>query len=602
MIKLISNKKYRSGQAGLCRISINRAAILIFLVIFLKLSPLSAQKSYPKEYFRPPVDFRMLLSGTFGELRTNHFHSGIDIKTAGAEGKPVYAIADGYVSRIKVSAFGFGKALYITHLNGYVSVYAHLSRYNDPVASAVFQEHYRQESFEIEMFPAKDEFPVKKGDVVAYSGNSGSSAGPHLHFEIRDEGSQKPINPLLFGYDVKDTRKPRIAAVKIYPADENARIDGLNKAVKSSVEIFSGQYRLNSSRPFEVNGNISFGIQVYDQLDDSDNKNGPFSVRLLIDSSEVFHAMLESFSFDETRYVNSFIDYEEFIRSGARFQKTRIDPGNNLGIYLKASNRGIFTFTDTLLHTISYEVKDAAGNLSALSFLVKSTNVKTSLPSTKTLSAKEVQKADFRYDTENRFSNSSVILEAPRGAFYDSFEFRYDSVKRLPGTWSALHRIHNKYVPVHDYITLGIRAGDDLPKGLRDKALIVRVSEDGKDFTSEGGEWEKDGFVRTRIREFGRYCITVDTVPPVISPVSPETFSDLSGKKSVKFTISDNLSGIKSYRGTLNGKWVLLDYDAKNRLLVYRFDDRIGAGENKFELKVTDGRQNQSVYRAVLVK
>jgi murein DD-endopeptidase MepM/ murein hydrolase activator NlpD len=583
-----------------------RSLLFLFAVIFAISNQLSAQKAYPKDYFRSPMDIRLLLSGTFGEIRSNHFHSGIDIKTGGVEGKAVYAIADGYVSRIKVSAYGFGKVFYVNHPNGFVSVYAHLSRFNKATDDYVRKEQYRRESFEIELFPSENELPVKKGDVIAYSGNSGSSGGPHLHFEIREGATQKPVNPLLFGYEVKDFTRPKISSIKIYPEGDDASLNGSHKPARYLAEGWGLEHRLANNPLIRLSGNISFAIQVHDQQNDTDNKNGPYSISLFIDSVEVYYVRMETFSFDETRYVNSYLDYAEYVRNNIRLQRTRIDPGNKLSIYGNVLNKGVFQFRDTLVHTIRYEVKDVAGNISSLTFQVRSEKNAIALPASlsgnKDLPANsKSQTADFNYATSNHFSTGSVILEAPTGVFYDSFIFKYDSVSRIAGTYSAVHRIHENTTPVHDFITLSIKPSG-LPAKLRDKSLLVKIKTDGKSFSSAGGKWEQDGFVRAKIREFGSYSVAVDTIPPKINPLQKETFTNLAVQKYVKFSISDELSGIASYRGTLNGKWILMDYDAKNNLLVYTIDDQLLKGENIIRLEVVDMKNNRKTYETKLVR
>jgi hypothetical protein len=585
----------------------------IFIVFFTASSLVTfSQKVYPKDYFRPPLDIRLLLAGTFGEVRINHFHSGIDIKTGGAEGSPVYAAADGYVSRIKVSAYGFGRALYITHPNGYVSVYGHLNRYNPAIEGIVKKEHYRRESFEIELFPGAGEIPVKKGDIVAYSGNSGSSGGPHLHFEIRDGASEKPINPLLFGFDVKDVFRPHISLLRIYPEDENARINGNNKSCSFQVEGSGEGYMLNTTQLVRLSGNVSFAIQTNDQQNDTDNKNGPYSTALYIDKVMVFQYRMETFAFDETRYVNSLLDYAECMKSGVNLQRTHIDPGNKLGIYSKTGNHGIFSFTDTLTHIVTYEVKDVPGNTALLTFRVKSEkpaggqtgsegNSKFQIPNSEQNPNSKFQISNFNYNTPNHFENTAVIVDAPVGVFYDSFIFNYDTARRVTGTYSSVQKIHDKFTPVQDYMTLSIKPRN-LPEKLRSKALIVRINDDGKSFKSAGGKWEENGYVTAKIREFGSYSISVDTIPPKIIPSQPETFKNLAAQKKVKFTITDELSGISSYRATLNGKWILMEYDAKNDLLFYTIDDHLQAGENLFSLEVTDGKGNRKIYSTKLIR
>ncbi len=578
--------------------------ILLFLLVFS--ADLCSQHTYPTGYFRPPVDFRMLLAGNFGELRENHFHSGIDIKTNGVEGAPVYAVADGYVSRIKVSGYGFGKVMYVTHANGYVSVYGHLSRFNDTIGNYVRKEQYRIENFEVELFPAAGAFPVKKGQIIAYSGNTGSSGGPHLHFEMRDAGSEKPINPLLFGYSVMDTFKPTISSIKIYPEDNRSGVNGSVMPVRFLVENAENGCRLAGNPAIRVSGNLSFAIQAYDRQNDADNKNGPYSIALYIDSAKVFQLRMETFSFDETRYVNSLIDYDEYMKDDARLERTKIDPGNRLDIYDEDRNKGVFRFDDDLYHRVRYEVKDVAGNTAVLSFRVKSETpsqmevMEINSPPPKGSGWPVTTVKHFNYDTPNYYANGSVVLEAPKGAFYDSFEFRLDSAKQVAKTFSPVYRIHNKYTPVQDYITLSLKPVN-LPENLRAKALVVKINNDGKGFTSAGGSWES-GYVTTKTREFGDYSIAVDTIPPKIEPIQPELYIKLAGQKKVKFAITDELSGIASYKGTINGKWILMEYDPKNNLLIYIIDDRLPAGRSTFLLEVRDGKNNRAIFAATFIK
>jgi hypothetical protein len=572
--------------------------VILLFALCLQAGQAQAQKVYPGDYFRPPVDFSMLLSGTFGEIRANHLHSGMDIKTNGSEGAKVYAVADGYISRINVSPIGFGKALYITHPNGYTSVYGHLQYFAGAIHDYVIQEHYSRESFELTIYLQPGEIPVKKGDIIAYSGNSGSSGGPHLHFEMRNDASQDPINPLLFGYDVKDLYTPRITWLKIYAVDGGSRINGLNKDVKIQVEGWGKEHRLSSGVPATLSGNIAFGIQCYDQQNDSDNKNGTYEVKVFIDERLISLTRMETFAFANSRYVNSLIDYSEYMRSGMRFQRTEIDPGNKLPVYERLNTAGVIYVDEAEMHAVTYEVTDAAGNVSLLKFNVQGERAV----------GPESAPADhmpdttlFFYDRTNRFHKEGFLLEAPEGAFYRTFRFSYNKTGSIKGSFGGVHHVHDKYTPIQSAVTMGIMPAG-LPARLRDKALVVKVDEGSNAFSSVGGTWESDDYVRTAVREFGNYTVAVDTIPPVITPVDPSSHKALAGRTTVKFTIKDSLSGIKSYRGTLNGKWILMDYDAKNDLLVYFIEEHMKTGSNEFRLEVTDMKGNSKLYQATMVR
>ena len=308
-------------------------------VAFLLLSFYSTAQ-HPKDYFCSPLDIPLFLSGNFGEIRTNHFHSGIDIKTQGVEGKPVYAPADGCVSRIKIAAGGYGNALYLTHANGYTTVYGHLSAYSDTLKKYITAEQYKKESFEIELIPDSNLFRFKKGDVIAFTGNTGSSGGPHLHFELRDTKTESTYNPLLFGFEVKDKIPPAITSLAVYDFDENPRHGWRNRKIYSVTKA-DGKYIVNGGKPFVVSGITGFGLEVYDQLDGADNHNGAYSIELLKDSARIYFHKIDEMPFYLSRFVNSHIDYEEKKLRGNIFQKSFVEPGNQLKIYETKISAGI---------------------------------------------------------------------------------------------------------------------------------------------------------------------------------------------------------------------------------------------------------------------
>jgi hypothetical protein len=571
---------------------------LTILLLLLNLSFLStrAQSQYPKNYFRSPVSFPVSLAGSFGELRRNHFHSGIDIRTQGVQGKPIYAIADGFVSRVNVSPGGFGKALYITHPNGYTSLYGHLRNYAGAVAVWVKAQQVKKESFAMDMEVPDGVLKVKKGDLVAYSGNSGASGGPHLHFEIRDAKTQEIIDPLDFGFMKADRIPPKIAWLKIYPFGDNSMVNFSEKAVLIPVTGSGGNFRLKMADTVKVSGNIIFGIETSDNAEGG-LKTGVHAIELTVDGVKVFSQNVERFAFAETRYVNSLMDYPAFVQNGRKIQRSYVAPNNKLSVYADVKNRGVLNFVDSKVHKIQYAVKDAFGNPATLVFYVKSHPPANMGGRVKPSDHQGAQL--FTYKSDNHFERTNIKFEVPAEAVYDDLPFEYAITSSVPGSFSGVHHLQNQYTPLHTWCTLSIKT-ENLPKNLESKAVIVAVSP-GNKFTSRGGTWE-NGWITTKIRDFGNYTVTADTQPPVIKVINVFPNKKVKKQSSILVKISDNLSGIKTYRGTLNGKWILMDYDEKNRLLSYAFDDMMKPGKNLFVLVVTDAVGNSSRYEAALIK
>ena len=566
--------------------------ILIFLTLFLGFSS-NGQEKYPSDYFRPPLNITLKLSGTFGELRSDHFHAGIDIRTNEEEGYKIYAIADAYVSRIKVSPGGYGKALYLTHPNGYVSVYGHLQSYNISIDKFVKQKQYEKKSYAIDLYLSPNDLAFKKGEIIGYTGNSGSSGGPHLHFEIRDELSQKPINPLHFGFEVEDKNKPLINLLKIYPACPGNEFQKTSKGKECYVKSAGGIYKLNGTDTITFSGQVYLGIHTYDPFNNGLNKNGVYSISMYIDSTLHYSHSVETFSFAESRYINSFIDYGEYKRNKRRVQKAYIQPNNKLSIYKDVLNKGLIQFTDTKTHLIEFVVSDIKGNTSLLRFYLKSDAINCS-----NMTYMEEDDIIFSFDKENIYKTDQIEFVIPEYALYDNLNFEYLVTPSTYESLSDVHHIHNKETPLHKYCEIAIKT-KLLPPNLSNKAFIAKIDKN-KDPGYFGGKW-KDGFIRSKTREFGNYCILVDTIKPKINPKNIANEKDISNQKNIKIQITDELSGIKSYRGSLNGKWILMEYDAKNDLLIYHFDDRLQKGTNEFELIITDNRNNITKYKANLV-
>jgi len=562
----------------------------IFLVYFLFFNSIS---EYPKDknLFISPVNIPLLLSASFGELRIDHFHSGIDIKTQGTTGKEVVAAASGYVYRISVSPGGFGNALYIRHPSGYITVYGHLERFSDAIAEFVKAGQYEKKSFTITLYPNRDKFPVKQGEIIAYSGNSGSSGGPHLHYEIRQAENEKPVNPLFFEFGTSDNIAPVIEKLFIYPITSNTSINGKNSLRKIEVSGGHGNYYIPAENEILINGPAGFGIKSFDLLNDSYNKCDVYSIELQIDSLTVYKYVMDSFSFSESRYINSHIDYETYMKEEIYVQRTFLLPNNKLSTYKNLVNRGIFLFNEEKTYNARIIVTDVHNNVSALTFHIKSK------PENK-LIRKELTDSNILvmpYNKLNRFISENIKVNIPAGALYDTLKFSYNLIPGEEEEYSDIHQVHNKFQPVHRSYTIAIKPNKIL-QGRESKMLMIQKNDDQKN-TPLKSNWS-DGYLIAEAMSFGDFYIGIDTIPPKISANGLLSNSDLSGKKEIKIRITDDLSGIKSYEPEIDGNWALFEYDQKNDILIYNIDGkRIKRNsEHTLKLKVTDNKDNISYF------
>ena len=550
---------------------------------------------HSQEPFRPPVEIPVFLSANFCELRTDHFHSGIDIKTRGTTGEKVVAAADGYIYLIIVSPTGFGKALYMRHPSGYSTVYAHLDSFNPEIEEYVKRHQYQNKSYSVRLYPPKERFVFKQGELIGYSGNTGSSAGPHLHFEVRKSAGEKPINPLIFNFGVEDNLKPLIEKLVIYPATKSTRINGSSNKLVVNTTGRNGIYKLPGNTTIRIKGTAGFGISCRDLMNNTSNKFGVNYIELTIDSVQWFTCDLCEFDFSETRYINAHIDYEAAVRSNIWIHKTFVLPNDRLSMYRHYMNNGLYDFSDGLTHKIKITVKDGYGNTSVLNFDVRSELV----PVTENNQATENIREDYTimpYGKSNTFKSEGIIVNIPRGALYDTLYFRYSAERSNHRFLSPVHQVHDRFTPVHKEFTLSIRP-DSIPAAGPSKLLIVRIDEK-KNLIPAGGTYFT-GFITTSVNQFGNYAIAVDTVPPLIIPVNFTQNSDLTPLKEIRIKITDNLSGIKEYTGLIDGEWALFEYDPKRDLIFYKFDEeRISKGsKHNLNLTVTDNCGNTSVLK-----
>ncbi len=544
--------------------------------------------------FSLPVDIPIFLAGNFAEPRINHFHSGIDIKTNGATGVPIKAVADGYVSRIKVEAGGYGYALYIRHPNGFTSLSGHLLSYNDEIKRYVIEEQYRRESFAVDLFPEPGKLPVKRGQMVALSGNSGSSEGPHLHFELRETQSENPVNPLMKGIVLKDNIAPVIKRITSYSLKDRRKS---MPPLSMTMAKVNGLYKSASSETLALDDIAGIGIETYDLLNGSDNRCGVYRMTAYLDEEKIFESKLDEFSFSETRYMNSFMDYKAYQANRKPVLKLFIDPNNKASIYRFHRNQGHIELKDNAEHKLKIVLEDAAGNLSTAECTVRLDPSRFHhdpdfLPT---------YNAFFEYRETSTFTADGIEISLPPGALYDDLYFDYSTAPGTAGCFSPLHIVHHPDVPVHLYYRLAIEASN-LPENIRSKALIAQYNKPGS-YSSLGGTWEGNQLV-TRTRNFGTFCIMVDTVKPEVRPVNFSGASDLKSLNTFKFMAKDDFSGIQSYRGEIDGKWILLEYDQKSNLLVYQFDPkRIKTGvQHTLTVRVTDQLANSNTYKISFFK
>ncbi|MBC7745487.1 MAG: M23 family metallopeptidase [Flavobacterium sp.] len=546
-------------------------------------------QNYPQDYFRAPLDLTPIISGSFGELRSNHFHSGMDYKTNQKEGYPVYAVADGFISRLRVQSVGFGNAVYITHPNGFSSVYGHLQRFNDRISQIIKMYQYRIESFEVDFPLLFIEIPVKKGEIIAWSGNSGSSGGPHLHFEIRDTQTEETINPQLFGLTVADRIKPFINGIYLYRLDDQPFTKNTYQQF-FQVSGTGGEYKLSPNKVLNAYGEVGFGIVTFDKNSASDNVLGVYSIELFLDEKVIYSSVWERFFFDHSRSINSHLDYPAYITSGKRIQKSFIEPGNPLTLYKNLQNSGSIHLYDTEIHKLKYVITDVAGNTSNLYFSVKND------PLLVIATKKPVLNIPFLFNRENNFNNTNIKIHAPAGCLYRNFDFTYSILPNPAGSYSKIHQIHTRLVPLNNPVDIFIKPDSTLNPELTDKAVIVNTR--GTTVISS----VDDGFIKGSIREFGNYYLKVDTVAPRISAVNIRDKKMMKGISKIIFNISDNLSGIRSFRATIDNHWVLMEYDAKTARLWHTFDDRTVAGTHQFEMEVVDMKMNRTTFKAGFIK
>lgn len=546
-----------------------------------------AQQKYPQNYFRTPLDIPILLSGSFGELRSNHFHSGVDIKTQGREGFDVFATADGYVSRIKVQQFGYGKAIYITHPNGYTTVYGHLSKFNEIIEKYVKSIQYKKENYETgNLYFKEGKFPVKKGEIIAFSGDTGGSGAPHLHYEIRNTASENIINPLLFGLEVKDNKTPTFQSLKVYSLSSDARVNQQKKSFQIPIKN-TGKGTYVADR-ITASGAIGFGVSVFDRFNGANNKNGIYSLEMLVNGKRFYYHDVETFSFSESKYLNLHIDYEHYKKYKRRYQKTHKVTPNNLSTYKTLINNGKINIEKGFNYNVEIIAKDFKGNISSIKIPVAGKESNAIFTQQVDTTAYKIVAKKF-----NKFTLEHVTIAFPKNTFYNDvfLDFKVDK---------EIAKIHTPTIPLDKNFTLTFNVAD-YSEAEREQLYIASL--EYPTFPIYKYTRKRDTTFFTTTKTLGNYTLLSDNKKPTIKLLSFKDQQWLTSAKTIKVKINDIGSGIKDYRATIDGEWVLMEYNHKKRILTYNFNDKKLVGSKHiFNLVVSDNVGNTNTLSATFFK
>lgn len=613
---------------------------------------LAQKQSYPKGYYQFPIrpDLPNSLAGGLGDLRSNHFHAGLDIRTQQREGLPVYAAAEGYVYKVAVQRTGYGNVIYLRHPNGQTTVYGHLLKFSDPLASWVRQEQYKKQTFEIDLFPEAGQFTFKKGEVIALSGNTGGSAGPHLHFEVRDS-KDNYLNPLYFGFtEIKDVTPPKFVNLAIRPMDINGRVNGqFDRRVYTPVKLKDGTWRL--AEPVSATGIVGLDLIAFDQMTGTGFRYGLQCIEIKMDGQEVFSYNIEVFPNASTRDYNNLIDYETEQATGQRFLKCYVPDGNQFNLYKTNAINGKLHIADTLSHEVKVRISDSYENFSELIFTIKGEPQNPPLPAFNTEVNPEYVQTEIRENTlvvkakyyrsqdpfatfyikgkpERKVPNlyageSAVFLTDLRKEMPDSVKVGTTTVKTflrsqvLPGVASSFKEakwsvdldntslfdtlflmgqqnfnaltINNRGAALNDYIHVTFTP----EKAPEDKSRTYVYRYLNGDYRFLGGKWDGD-LIRFDTRELGTFVIQEDTVPPRARLVE-------HSKHRIRGYVGDGLSGIANFKAMVNGEWVLLNYDFKKGYIWSEKLDDSQPFEGELVLEVTDRAGNSTILRTELV-
>jgi len=559
-------------------------------------SSLSAQlfpaKNYPIGYFIYPVQAKQGLAANYGELRPNHYHMGLDCRTDQKQNVRILAAADGYIANVRIEPFGFGRAIYINHPNGLTSLYAHLNDFSPALEKYVKEQQYKMEAWRVYLDIPSNLFPVNSGEFIAFSGNTGGSQGPHLHFEIRNTKTDKVFNPSLFGFPIPDNVPPTILRLAVY----DRRISTYSQTPKLyTLKKVNGVYVPTTPLIIANTDRVSFGISAVDRYTGSANPNGIYEAVVYDNDKPVNGFRLDNISYDETRYMNAHIDHKLKAGGGPYVEHLSRLPGYPKGVYQDFAGNGIIYLEDDNIHQIKIDVKDAYGNTSILQFDVERGQLNENRYK-QDISFKQ----KFYPGFVNIFEREGLQITLGEKDLYDTINFVYaKKPSATPMALSPLHAVHTALVPVHGYFTIRLKADRILQK-FDDKIVIQRTwgsktdvvkaeNESRPDDPFGRGEWYSGNF-----RNFGNFQLLVDNTPPVIFPIGISDNANLSRSSQIIFAVTDNMKEIKNFTARLDGKWLRFTND-KGRNFIYKFDEKCSTGNHELKVSAEDEAGNVTI-------
>ncbi len=547
------------------------------IICMLMSSLLVAQeRDYPRGYFRNPLNIPLELVANFGELRNNHWHMGLDIRTQQRENLPVHAAAEGFVARVKIEPGGFGRAIYIQHPNGFTTLYAHLNAFMPALEKWVKEQQYLQESWAVELVLPPGLFSLTKGQFFAFSGNTGGSAGPHVHFEIRDTETNNCLNPLLFGFPIKDGVPPTLARLGVYDRNKSTyaqspRVIALKKTGAAYAPVTGGTLMVTSDR-------VSLSLGATDRFTGSGNSNGIYSARVLLDNELQSEFVLDNINYDATRYMNAHTDYRHKYNGGPWLQHLSPLPADKSSIYAATETQGILQLSAGVVHTVRLEVRDAAQNLSRVEFNLVYNPVELIQPA-------PLPVAQLIPNWVNVFEETDFEVFTTEETAYDTINITYKkTLAPLANPRLVAHSFISASIPAHDSITVRIKP--ELPDDVKQNAVIVGTA--GTRKVVAKGRWNGE-WISAKFRQFGVFQVVIDTIPPGIN-APPQ---NLTRSNQIIFTPRDNLGAITSFSAELDGRWLRFTNNG-GRSWVYRFDEHFLRGAHELRVTVEDVAGNQT--------